>query len=88
MTARIVLIGKPGCHLCDEARAVVARVAADLRVTWEERDILTDPALYAEHAESIPVVLVDGKVHDWFRVREDRLRKALGGGERRSLWRR
>jgi hypothetical protein len=80
MTTRITLIGKPGCHLCDDARVVVARVAADLGVGWEERNILDDPDLAAEHAEYIPVVLVDGEVHDWFRVREDRLRAALTAG--------
>ncbi len=80
MTARVTLIGKPGCHLCDDAREVVARVSAALGVGWEERNILDDPALFAEHAEFIPVVLVDGEVHDWFRVREDRLRAALTPG--------
>ncbi len=79
MTARVTLVGKPGCHLCDDARAVIERVASELGVTWEERNILDDPALYAEHAEFIPVVLVDGAVHDWFRVRDDRLRAALRG---------
>ena len=41
--ARITLIGKPGCHLCDDARAVIARVAAELGVGWEERSIADDP---------------------------------------------
>ena len=35
----ITLLYRPGCHLCDDAREVIARVAADLGVTWEERDI-------------------------------------------------
>lgn len=79
MTApRITLLGKPGCHLCEDAREVVARVAAETGVGWEERSILDDPALLERWAEFIPVVLVDGEVHDWFRVRADRLRAALG----------
>jgi len=44
---RITLLGKPGCHLCDDARAVVARVAEDLAVPWEERSILGDEELMA-----------------------------------------
>ena len=75
--ARITLIGKPGCHLCDEAREVVAAVAADVGVGWEERSILDDPALRERYAEQIPVTLVDGQPHDFWRVSADRLRAAL-----------
>ncbi|HEX6920968.1 MAG TPA: glutaredoxin family protein [Actinomycetes bacterium] len=74
---RITLIGKPGCHLCDDAREVVARVAAELGVGWEEVSILDDPALHERYWEQIPVTLVDGSPHDFWRVSEDRLRVAL-----------
>ena len=73
----MTLIGKPGCHLCDDARAVIARVAADLGVTWHEVSILEDAALAEEYAEQIPVTLVDGRQHDYWRVDEARLRAAL-----------
>ena len=75
---RITLIGKPGCHLCDDARAVVARVAEDLGVGWSELDITADQALSEEYGEQIPVTLVDGRRHDFWRVDEVRLRAALG----------
>lgn len=75
--SRITLIGKPGCHLCDEARAVVARVAEDLGVGWTELDITADQKLADEYWEQIPVTLVDGKRHDFWRVDEARLRAAL-----------
>jgi hypothetical protein len=75
--ARITLIGKPGCHLCDEARAVVAGVAADLGIGWEELSILDDPVLSERYWEQIPVTLVDGRPHDFWRVSEERLRAAL-----------
>jgi hypothetical protein len=84
--ARITLIGKPGCHLCDEARAVVERVADDTGAGWSELSILDDPALAEQYWEQIPVVLVDGKEHDFWRVDEERLRAALAG--RRSWLRR
>jgi hypothetical protein len=74
---RITLIGKPGCHLCDEAREVVAAVAAEVGVGWEERSILDHPALQERYAEQIPVTLVDGHPHDFWRVSADRLRAAL-----------
>ena len=75
---RITLIGKPGCHLCDDAREVIARVAAELGVGWVELSVLEDPQLMAEYAEQIPVILVDGRQHDYWRVDERRLRAALG----------
>jgi glutaredoxin len=74
---RITLIGKPGCHLCDDAREVIARVAAELGVGWEERDITQDAELHRRYWEQIPVTLIDGVQHDFWRVDEQRLRAAL-----------
>ena len=74
---RITLISKPGCHLCDEAREVIERVARDLSVTWVEISILGDPELSAAYAEQIPVTLVDGAPHDYWSVDENRLRARL-----------
>ena len=76
---RITLIGKPGCHLCDDARVVIERVAGDLGVGWREVSILEDKDLFERYAEQIPVTLVDGRQHDYWRVDEARLRAALGG---------
>ncbi len=53
---RIVLYGKAGCHLCDDARAALVRVGAP----FEEVDITTDDALHAAYLERIPVVTLDG----------------------------
>lgn len=78
-THRITLLSKPGCHLCDDARAVVERVASDLGVAWEEVDISSDPQLLAKWWDQIPVTLVDGVQHDYWRVDEQRLRSALAG---------
>lgn len=74
---RVVVYTKPGCHLCDDACAAVARISVDLGVGWTAQDITGDEALMAQWAEYVPVIVVDGDVHDWFRVREDRLRAAL-----------
>jgi len=74
---RITLITKPGCHLCDEARDVIERVARDLDVQWVEHSLLDDPALSAAYSEQIPVILVDGEQHDYWGVDEGRLRAAL-----------
>jgi glutaredoxin len=87
--ARVTLIGKPGCHLCETARDVIATVAGELGVEWEEVSILEDPELQRRYAEQIPVVLVDGREHEYWRVDERRLRQALAApveGPRRRRW--
>jgi glutaredoxin len=76
--ARITLLAKPGCHLCDDARTVIERVAADLDVGWEERDITASPADTRDYWDKIPVVFVDGVQVDFWWVNEARLRAALG----------
>ena len=79
MPARITLYGRPGCHLCDDAREVIARVCADLGESFEEVSIDGDPELVARFGEEIPVTFVDGRQHDFWRVSEERLRRALRG---------
>jgi glutaredoxin len=75
--ATITLLSRPGCHLCDEARAVISRVAADLSVSWEERDITQSERDLQDYWERIPVTLIDGVQHDFWHVSEQRLRAAL-----------
>ena len=75
--ATITLLSRPGCHLCDEARTVIARVAADLGVPWEERDITQSERDLQDYAEMIPVTLINGVQHDFWHVSEQRLRAAL-----------
>lgn len=75
--ARVTLIGKPDCHLCEDARAVVAAVCAETGEEFVERSILDDPELADLYWEQIPVTLVDGVQHDYWRVDADRLRAAL-----------
>ncbi|MFE0460558.1 glutaredoxin family protein [Kitasatospora sp. NPDC058965] len=75
----VTLIGKPGCHLCDQAREVILQVTGELGAAFEEKDITQDEALYRSYWEQIPVTLIDGRQHDFWRVDEKRLRKALAG---------
>ena len=84
MTVAITLIGKPDCHLCDDARAIVSSVVSDLDarsdappVTLEELSIADDEALRERYWEMIPVVLVDGRQHCYWRVDADRLTAAI-----------
>jgi glutaredoxin len=59
--SRITLYGKPGCHLCQDARAVVKRVVMGREVVLEEVDVTLDPVLFAAYGERIPVVEIDGE---------------------------
>jgi glutaredoxin len=77
MAERILLLGRPGCHLCDDARAVIERVAQELGVTWAERDITDSEEDLRAYRDQIPVTFVDGVQHDFWRVDEHRLRHAL-----------
>jgi len=76
----ITLLSRPGCHLCAEARQVIERVAGELGVPWTERDITASEQDLRDYGEMIPVTLIDGVQHDFWRVEEGRLRRALGGG--------
>ena len=71
---RLVLYGRDGCHLCDDARAVLEGIGHP----FQERDIEADPALHRRMLERIPVVELDGvELYD-FRVVEHDLRARLG----------
>ena len=76
-TPRVTLYSRPGCHLCDAAREVVARVCEDLGEQWVEVDIDSDDDLADRFRDEIPVTFVDGAQHDFWRVDEARLRAAL-----------
>jgi glutaredoxin len=79
--SRVTLYTKPGCHLCEDARAIVAKVCAELGEEWTEVDITQDQALFTEYGDQIPVTFVDGKQHDFWRVDPVRLRTALMGSQ-------
>jgi glutaredoxin len=74
---RVTLYSRPGCHLCEDALAVVERVCGELGEQWTEVDITTDEELERRFREEIPVTFVDGAQHDFWRVDEQRLRAAL-----------
>jgi hypothetical protein len=82
--AALTLIAKPGCHLCDAAREVITAVVAELdgessapSITVEELSILDDEALLERYSEEIPVLLLNGAVHNIWRIDPARLRAAL-----------
>lgn len=75
--AAVVLVTRSGCTLCAEAEPVVARATADAGLPLEVRDVDADPADVARWSEKVPVVLLNGAEHAFWRIDERRLRKAL-----------
>jgi hypothetical protein len=75
--AQVTLYGKPGCHLCDDARAAVARVRAQRPFDLLEVDVSLDPVLYREYGERIPVLALDGEELFEFHVEEAVLMERL-----------
>lgn len=74
---RITLLTRSGCHLCDFAREALARVRETTGVTWTEVNVESDPELERDYGGRVPVVLLDGREHDYFRVDEARLTRAI-----------
>jgi uncharacterized protein YutE (UPF0331/DUF86 family) len=75
----LTLIGKPGCHLCDEAELAVSSVIKDVSktVSLTKLNILDDSELFDKYSEQIPVLLINGMVHNYWRIDNERLREAL-----------
>ena len=76
----VILYGRPGCHLCDDARAALERVRADVLFALEERDITQDDALHRRYLVRIPVVCLEGEELFEYHVDEAVLRARLGAG--------
>jgi glutaredoxin len=77
VTVALRLYSRPGCHLCDEMKAVVDRVAASRPVTMEVIDISADPVLEDRHGLEIPVLFVDDRKVAKYRISEEALVRVL-----------
>jgi glutaredoxin len=73
---RIVLYTRPGCHLCDEAKLALDKIGEP----WREINVAGDIELEREYGERLPVIMLDGKEHGYFRVEADRLIRDLAAG--------
>jgi glutaredoxin len=84
--ATVVLYARPGCHLCDDARAVIEAARAEVAFVFEEVDIETDDALVRDYGLRIPVVAIDGD--EVFEIAVDRtslLAAVAAEGDRGSI---
>ena len=69
--------GGAGCHLCEVAETTLRRLRDELGFGYTETDVDADAALLAEYSDRVPVILIDGREHGYWRVEEPRFRKAL-----------
>lgn len=77
MQHEVTLVTRVGCHACEVAEEHIARICGELGVPWRTRDVDADPALRAEFGDRVPVILIDGREHGFWKVEEQRLRAAL-----------
>ena len=78
----MVLYGRPGCHLCEDAVAVIERVRTRVSFKLEQRNIESDDELFARYLERIPVVEIDGEEAFELFVNEQQLERRLSTVDR------
>jgi glutaredoxin len=74
---RVTLVTRAGCHLCEDAEKLLRRLAGELGFGYAEVDVDGTPELRAEFSDRVPVVLIDGAEHGYWRVEEARFRAAV-----------
>src|SRR4051812_38164015 len=79
---RVTIYSRPGCHLCDDMKDLVRKVAATVPLTLEDIDIYGDDELEARYGLEIPVLFVEGERVASARITEERLRGVLAGAGR------
>ena len=79
--SRVVVYTRQNCSLCATAESDVARICGELGLGWTCVDVDSDPPLRAEYGDRVPVIIIDGREHGFWRVEENRFRAALGTGQ-------
>ena len=74
---RLTLIGRPGCHLCEVAEQALDRIAAATGQGWTRVDVTGSVELERDYGDRVPVLLLDGREHGYWRVEEERLLRDL-----------
>jgi hypothetical protein len=77
MKTKVTIYSRHGCHLCDVMKDQVVKIQGDLDFTIEIIYIDKNIELEEKYGEQVPVILIDGEIHDFFKLNEARFRKAL-----------
>jgi glutaredoxin len=73
----VTLLSRVGCHLCEEAEQLLRGLARELGFAYREVDVDGSDVLRNQFGDRVPVILIDGKEHGYWRVEESRFRKAV-----------
>jgi glutaredoxin len=79
----VTLVTRRECHLCADAQRLLTRLAGELPFDLQELDVDADPARRDEYSDRVPVILIDGREHGYWRVEEARFRRAIAKPVRR-----
>jgi glutaredoxin len=74
---RVTLVTRAGCHLCQDAEQLLRRLSGELGFEYTEVDVDADPGRRTEYSDRVPVILIDGREHGYWRVEEARFRAAM-----------
>lgn len=77
MNTQVVIYSRANCHLCEEAEKNVREVLEEIHFGLEVIDINGDQELESLYSEEVPVITINGDVHDYYKVDKQRLLKAL-----------
>ena len=77
MSVEVIIYSRPGCHLCEVAESVVREVNQEVSFDLKVIYIDGDPHLEKEFGEEVPVTLINGKRHDYFKVDKKRFTEAV-----------
>ena len=77
MNTKVVIYSRVNCHLCEEAEKSVREVLTEIPFELEVIDINGDQELEKRYSEEVPVIAINGDVHDYYKVDKRRLLKAL-----------
>lgn len=77
MNTKVVIYSRANCHLCEEAEKNVREVLEEIHFGLEVIDINGDQELERLYSEEVPVITINGDVHDYYKVDKQRLVKAL-----------
>ncbi len=74
---KVTVISRTGCHLCEIAIDKINLVKDQLKFDWEIKLINDLPELEQEYGEQVPVIMIDNKIHDYWRIDIERFTKAI-----------
>ncbi len=74
---QVTLVTRTGCHLCQDAESRLRELSAELGFGYEELDVDADPHRRDAYSDRVPVILIDGREHGYWRLEEPRFRKAI-----------